>query len=266
MYYGLSFGGIYGTMLMGTDPRPKRGLLNVGGGPITDIARLSGFRPLLADQLRVSKPPLLNGGPGRDGFTESIPDPFDYPITKPGAGAMQIQRYLAYATWYGRPGGPETYAPLLRLHPRHGAKEVLYQVAFGDNTVPNITSGNIVRAGKLFDVVTYYRNDKTPTSGTNPHGFLADPTLFGREQGEAQLTAFLKTGAAGRPGRRGADLPDADREPVQPAVPALPEPADGPGRVRPGRRPGGVWGVPQAAGRPGLSLPVRRASVAGAHS
>ncbi|MEA2478876.1 MAG: hypothetical protein QOJ07_798, partial [Thermoleophilaceae bacterium] len=33
MYYGLSFGGIYGTMLMGTDPLFHQGLLNVPGGP-----------------------------------------------------------------------------------------------------------------------------------------------------------------------------------------------------------------------------------------
>ena len=80
-YYGLSFGGIYGTMLMGTDPRPVRGLLNVAGGPVVDIARLGGFRGLLGDTLRVSRPSLANGGPGRDGFTESIPDPLDRPIT-----------------------------------------------------------------------------------------------------------------------------------------------------------------------------------------
>jgi hypothetical protein len=193
-YYGLSFGGIYGTMLMGTDPSVKRGLLNVPGGPIVDIARLSGFRPLLGDTLAVSRPSLANGGPGRDGFTESIPDPHEPPVTAPAPRAMEVQRYLAYATWYGRPGGPETYAPLLRKQPRYAAKTVLYQVAFGDNTVPNITSGNIIRAGDLFDRVTYYRNDKTATRETNPHGFLADPTLAGRELGQVQLTAFLETG------------------------------------------------------------------------
>ncbi|MFP5370825.1 MAG: hypothetical protein ACLGI3_08770, partial [Actinomycetes bacterium] len=100
-YYGLSFGGIYGTMLMGTDPHVKTGLLNVPGGPIVDIARLSGFRPLLGDTLRVSKPNLLNGGPGRDGFTESWPLPHDPPITDPVPGAMEIQRTLAYSLWYG---------------------------------------------------------------------------------------------------------------------------------------------------------------------
>jgi hypothetical protein len=193
-YYGLSFGGIYGTMLMGTDPHVRTGLLNVPGGPIVDIARLSGFRPLLADTLRVSKPNLLNGGPGLDGFTESIPLPHDPPITEPARGALGLQRYLADATWYGRPGGPETYAPLIRKEPRNGEKDVLYQIAFGDNTVPNVTSGNIIRAGDLFDRVTYYRNDRTPTADKNPHGFLADPTVFGRQMGEVQLTAFLETG------------------------------------------------------------------------
>jgi hypothetical protein len=193
-YYGLSFGGIYGTMLMGTDPSVTQGLLNVGGGPIVDIARLSGFRDLLAATLRTSKPSLVNGGPGLEGFTESWPLPHDPPITDPVKGAIAIQRNLSDATWYGRPGGPEPYAPLLRLRPRGEPKRVLYQVAFGDATVPNVTSGNIVRAGNLFDVTTYYRNDRTPTSGKNPHGFLADPTVFGRQMAQLQLTTFLETG------------------------------------------------------------------------
>jgi hypothetical protein len=193
-YYGLSFGGIYGTMLMGTDPHVPSGLLNVPGGPIVDIARLSGFRDRLAATLRTNKPTLLNGGPGLEGFTESWPLPHDPPITDPVPGAMEIQRYLSYATWYGRPGGPETYAPLIRKEPRNGEKNVVYQIAFGDATVPNVTSGNIIRAGDLFDRVTYYRNDRTPTRGTNPHGFLASPALAGRQMAEAQLTAFLETG------------------------------------------------------------------------
>src|SRR5436305_10465750 len=86
-YFGISFGGIYGTMLMGVDPVFERGLLNVPGGPIVDIARLSGFRGDLHDKLAVTKPNLLNGGPGLDGFTESIPRRGDPPITAPYAGA-----------------------------------------------------------------------------------------------------------------------------------------------------------------------------------
>ena len=62
--------------------------------------------------------------PALDGFTESIPEPHGPPILDPAPGAMELQRYLAYATWYGRPGGPETYAPLIRRQPRNGGKSV----------------------------------------------------------------------------------------------------------------------------------------------
>ena len=36
-YYGQSFGGIYGTMLLGTDPRVRAGVANVPGGPVTEV-------------------------------------------------------------------------------------------------------------------------------------------------------------------------------------------------------------------------------------
>jgi hypothetical protein len=55
-----------------SDPHVTLGLLNSGGGPIADIARLSGLRNLLSQQFGVSRPSLLNGGPGLNGFTESI--------------------------------------------------------------------------------------------------------------------------------------------------------------------------------------------------
>lgn len=196
MYYGLSFGGIYGTMLMGTDPDVKVGYLDVPGGPIIDIARLSGFRPLIQQQLGVARPNLLNGGPGLDGFTESLPLPDDPRETHPAPGSATIRQFLSFANWLERPGSPETFAPLIRLRPRYGAKTVLFATAFGDHTVPNFTAGNIYRAGQLFDRLSYYRNDKTPTSGTDPHGFLADPTLAGRSGGELQLTAFLQSDGA----------------------------------------------------------------------
>jgi hypothetical protein len=192
-YYGLSFGGIYGTMLLGTDPHVRVGFLNSGGGPILDIARLSGFRDLLAAQLKISRPSLLNGGPGLNGFTESWPEPTDPPITHPYRKSGPIRRFLSYGNWLERQGSPETFAPLIRLHPRYGAKVVEYLNAYGDHTVPNITTGNILRAGHLFDRFTYYRNDKTPTNGTDPHGFLADPTLAGRSMAEDQLGTFLQS-------------------------------------------------------------------------
>ncbi|HKN40912.1 MAG TPA: hypothetical protein VJ456_17585, partial [Acidimicrobiia bacterium] len=195
-YYGISFGGIYGTMLMGVDPVFERGLLNVPGGPIVDIARLSGFRSDLRDKLSSGRPNLLNGGPGLDGFTESLPLRGDPPETHPYQGAVVLQEFFGATNWFDRSGSPESFTPLLRLRPPAGVpqKQLVFQTAYGDQTVPNPTAGTIYRAGQLFDLVTYYRNDRTPTYSSDPHGWLADPTLAGRTFGQLQLTAFLKTG------------------------------------------------------------------------
>ena len=197
VYYAQSLGGIYGTMLMGVDQRVRAGALNVPGGPILDIARQSpAFRELVAADLKNRRPGLLNGG--RDGFTESVPLFLDPPQAKPARGALAIQDAFAAVNWLNRAGSPETFAPLLRRAPLGGvgAKKVLYQFAFGDQTVPNPTSATLMRAGGLQDVTTFYRNDRTPTAGTNPHGFLLDPTLTGRNLGQAQVLDFLASGGA----------------------------------------------------------------------
>src|SRR5258708_12198859 len=98
-------------MLMATDTHLTVGLLNVGGGPIVEIARLSGFRNLLSDQLRVSRPTLLNGGPGLHGFTESMPLRLDAPVTNPYPGAPTIHKYLADPPRQHRTGHPPAFPP-----------------------------------------------------------------------------------------------------------------------------------------------------------
>jgi hypothetical protein len=198
MYYGLSFGGIYGTMLTGTDPLFHRALMNVPGGPIVDIARLSSFRGDLATQLGRSRPSFLNGGPGLDGFTEDLPLRDEKPRVIKHRGAAALQELFGESNWYDRGGSPETFAPRIRLRPDPAwakrPKQVAFQTAYGDGTVPNPTAGILYRAGHLFDRVVYYRNDKTPTYDSDPHGWLADPTLAGRTSGEQQLAEFLDTG------------------------------------------------------------------------
>jgi len=198
MYYGLSFGGIYGTMLMGTDPLFHQGLLNVPGGPIVDIARLSSFRGDLATKLGMSRPSLLNGGPGLNGFTEDLPLRVDPPLVITHAGAAALQELFADSNWYDRKGSPETFAPRIRLDPdpawAANPKNFVYQIAYGDGTVTDVAGGTLVRAGGFFDRVVFYRNDKTPTYASDPHGWLADPTLAGRTAGEQQLGTFLATG------------------------------------------------------------------------
>src|ERR1700682_1185010 len=208
-YYGISFGGIYGTMVMGTDPQIARGLLSVPGGPIVDIARLSGFRGDLATALSHGKPDIRNGGPGLDGFTESLPsrvvDPAQpsiaAPMANPAHGSILLQELFGSTNWYDRSGSPETFAPLLRQRPLPGqpSKQLLFQTAYGDQTTTDVAAGTIYRAGDLFDLVTFYRNDKSPTYNKDPHGFLTDPTIAGRSGAQQQLGVFLQSGTVTNP-------------------------------------------------------------------
>ncbi len=190
-YYGQSFGGIYGTMLTGAEPRVRTAALNVPGGPIVDIARESAFRSRIADQLRANKPDLRNAGPGLNGFTESLPLRRDPRVTDPVPGSAAIREYAARGNWLERPGSPETFAAPIAAAIAAGSKKALYQTAYTDGTVPNPTAGVLYRAGNLYDKVWVYRNDRTPTVNSNPHGFLLDPTVAGRNQGQQQIADFL---------------------------------------------------------------------------
>ena len=113
-------------------------------------------------------------------------------------GAFELQELFAQSNWYERYGSPETFAPRIRLRPDAAwadtPKEVAFQTAYGDGTVPNATAATLYRAGDLFDRVVFYRNDKSPTFDSDPHGFLADPTKAGRTSGQQQLGEFLATG------------------------------------------------------------------------
>jgi len=192
-YYGQSFGGIYGTMLLGTDPHVQVGVPNVPGGPIVDIARESGFRNSIARQMQANRPNLLNGGPGLNGFTESIPLRLDPRVTRPVGGAIAVQEYFARGNWLERAGSPETYAARLGARALFGGKKIIFQTAHTDGTVPNPTAGVLYRAGDLYDKVWVYRNDRTATVNSDPHGFLLDPRLAGRNMGQQQIVTFLSS-------------------------------------------------------------------------
>jgi hypothetical protein len=206
----------------------------VPGGPVVDIARLSSFRADLADKLAISRPSLLNGGPGLDGFTEDLPLRVDPPeiITQPGAAALQ--ELFANTNWYDRKGSPETFAPRIRLQPdpawASNPKNFVFQVAYADGTVTDVAGGTIVRAGAFFDRVVFYRNDKTPTYSSDPHGWLADPTLAGRTAGEQQLGLFLATGQVVNTNPAWLEVPIADPNNLE--CLHFPDPQTGQGQLR----------------------------------
>lgn len=196
--YAQSLGGIYGTMVAGVDNEVEVAALNVPGGPIVEIARLApGFRPNVSFSLGHRQPSLLNGG--LDCFTESAPTWGNGPVTRPAKGAARIQAYASRSNWVSRPGSPDAFAPLLRLDPLPNApkKRFFYQFAYGDETVPNPTSFLLTFAGRFSDRVSFYRNDRTPTRTRNPHGFLLDPTITGREQAQAQVLDFIASNGKG---------------------------------------------------------------------
>jgi hypothetical protein len=196
-------------MFLATENRVSVGANSVPGGPILEIARLApGFRSRVARELKNRRPSILNGG--WEGFTESTPLWAEPPVTAPARGAVAIQEVGSRTNWIDRSGSPDAYAPLLK---RNG-KKVMYQFAFGDQTVPNPTSATLVRAGKLQDVTSYYRNDRTPTASSDPHGYLLDPRITGRVPAQQEFATFLSSGGASNPDPDGAgnvfEVPIAD--------------------------------------------------------
>jgi hypothetical protein len=211
-YSGQSFGGIYGTIFLGTEPSLKAGVPNVPGGSITEIARLSpNFRILTAIALATRTPTLINlpplagvPAPFNLVFNENMPLRNEPPRIDTVPGADLIQAYVDVSQWVTQAGNPVSYAQHIRKQPLHGhaAKPVLLQFAKGDVTVPNPTTSAIIRAGDLADRVTYFRNDlafaANPAVPKNPHTFLTNigvPSAVAFAVGaQTQIALFFTSG------------------------------------------------------------------------
>jgi hypothetical protein len=195
-YAGQSFGGIYGTILLGVEPDIRAGVPNVPGGAIIEVARLSpAFRGLVAAGLGARTPSLLNGGLA--GFTENIPLR-DEPVRIDTVdGASEIQTVIEHTEWVSQSGNPVAYAPYIRKMPLAGdGTPVIVQFAKGDRTVPNPTSSAIVRAGDLADRTSYFRTDLLGTTA-NPHTFLTGGVgLAVALQAQTQMAMFLASDGA----------------------------------------------------------------------
>jgi hypothetical protein len=202
-YAGQSFGGIYGTMILGVEPSIRAGVPNVPGGSIIEIVRLSPvFRALGGIALATRVPSLINvADPSGIAFNENIPLRNLPPLVNTVPGAMAIQAALERNEWVQQSGNPVSYAPYIRLRPLPGQapKPVLIQFARGDQTVPNPTTTAIVRAGALQD-----RNDlahaANPAVPKNPHTFLtniATPAAAGfAVAAQTQIAVFFASNGA----------------------------------------------------------------------
>jgi hypothetical protein len=204
-YTGQSFGGIYGTIVLGIEPNIKVGVPNVPGGSISEITRLSpAFRPLAGIALATRMPSLINvAHPSGIVFNDNVPLRNQPPVINDVPGAMAIAQFLDRSEWVQQAGNPVAYAPFVRKHPLPGntAKPVIMQIAKGDTTVPNPTSTAIIRAGDLADRTTFFRNDlahaANPGVPKNPHTFLTNisvPAAAGFAIGaQQQIAVFFAT-------------------------------------------------------------------------
>ena len=212
-YAGQSFGGIYGTKLLGIEPNIKAGVPNVPGGSIAEVARLGVFRFLTAATLATRQPQLLNLPP-----TPNVPVPFnlnfnenmplrDLPLVVNNVpGATAIAQVLDRFEWVQQSGNPVSYAPLIRKSPLPGSapKPVIVQFAKGDRTVPNPTSSAILRAGALQDRATFFRNDLAFAANAaipkNPHTFLTNIAIPASQPyaiaAQQQIAAFFASNGA----------------------------------------------------------------------
>jgi hypothetical protein len=208
-YYGQSFGGIYGTTFLGVEPAVHAGVLNVPGGSITEIARLSpSFRPLVGIALATRVPSLYNAVPDATftNFDENMPLSGEPILVDTVPGADAIQNALDQQIWAQTPADPVAWASSIRANPLTGEapKAVIVQFAKGDKTVPNPTASALIRAGGLEDRATYFRNDLAFASVpgytvTNPHTFLtnlAGPSGPFAVGAQLQIATFLATGGA----------------------------------------------------------------------
>ena len=174
-YAGQSFGGIYGTQLLGLEPDLRAGVPNVPGGPIIEIARLSpSFRILVGLSLLSRMPPLYNAIPnaGLTNFHENIPLR-NLPLVTATPDETAIQQLIDRTEWAQQAANPAAYSPYVTA-------PVIYQFARGDQTVPNPTTSAILRACGCADRATLYRHDlasaANPALSKNPHSFVTSVT------------------------------------------------------------------------------------------
>jgi hypothetical protein len=162
---------------MAVEPGVTSATLNVGGGTIVETARISpSWRPFILSYLAARVPSLLN----KDGDFDEEYTARNEPVKIPAIpGSLELQSLFERMEWLESPGAPATFAPHLRLATLPGVplKRVLFQMAWGDQTVPNPAGSLLVRAAWAHEMTSLYRHDlaRDVFKGLpeNPHAFLA---------------------------------------------------------------------------------------------
>lgn len=133
-YFGVSLGGIMGTLFMGIEPEVRVGMLSVPGGGLPNIIQSDAIGSLLR--------PLIS-------LTVGIPQ------TDPNFEAF-LHRFTHLSQWVLDAGDPINTAPVIldpeRTLPGVPVKRILMQEGVVDTVVPNETTEDLIRAMGLPDV------------------------------------------------------------------------------------------------------------------
>ncbi|MEP7363945.1 MAG: Ig-like domain-containing protein [Acidobacteriota bacterium] len=172
-YIGQSLGAFYGTLLHAVEPELGAATLNVGGGSAVPTMLYGGERQAelrtLLEQLGF---PEFEAGGGL---------PFRYEEVRVVSNPLQAawQTFVADMEWVESPGAPASFAPHLKSATLPGVpvKRTLFQMARGDQTVPNPSNSLLIRAANMLEATSVYRHDlalaQVSSLPANPHAYLA---------------------------------------------------------------------------------------------
>jgi hypothetical protein len=172
------------------EPALRAAVFNVPPGTIVYQNVLStGDRPAFAaDILGTRTPSLLNNEYGitsLDGtvlaaphFNDNLPLHGEPPRDKTVPGALAIQRVIDRMAWVSQPMNTVAFARLLRgaSLPRVPSRPFILQAARSDQTLPNPSTWQLVRAGQFEERLSLYRHDLhfgAEGVPANPHAFLS---------------------------------------------------------------------------------------------
>jgi pimeloyl-ACP methyl ester carboxylesterase len=166
-YIGQSFGAVLGTMVAATEPRITSAVLNGVGGPVVDIARMQNPPALAYAYLQTRTPPM----PYMDVLAFQGQEP------KPTTDSAALKAFEV-TEWFNMPGDPLAFAAGLVNKP------VLFQIARGDEEVPNPTNSMLIRAARGQSRTWLYRADRAAAIVTTiplpsqPHRYLSEPFMY----------------------------------------------------------------------------------------
>jgi dienelactone hydrolase len=203
-YLGKSLGSNIGTIIHAVEPDIRAAVLSDAGGSQMDVSRTA-KSAVAVGLLSLRKPLLFNlPGPSFDAAYALRYQPVKI-IDVPGA--IALQEWAERMEWSQLPGDALAYAPHLYSSTLPGVpiRPVLFQMKFGDRSIPNPCGTNLVSAANLREATSLYRHDLAlaiaPDLPKDPHSifyYVPRPPLGQAvaQAGQEQIAEFFLSGGA----------------------------------------------------------------------